>query len=63
MGNYVNFDPKDIEKAIEFLFERDHEIFLLLLSGEIKVGEFGPIFVPRLFFIPFWAWAVKINPQ
>ena len=45
MGNYVNFDPKDIEKAIEFLFKRDHEIFLLLLSGKIKVGEFGPIFV------------------
>ena len=50
MGNNVNYDPKDIHKAIDFLFERDHEAFLLLLSGKIKVGNFGPIFFPMVFF-------------
>ena len=50
MGNSVNFEPKDIQKAIDFLFKRDHEIFLLLLSGEVEVGKFGPIFVPMVFF-------------
>ena len=46
MGNNVNIDPKEIQKAIDFLFERDHEIFLLLLQGKITVKDFGPIFVP-----------------
>ena len=50
MGNNVNIDPKEIQKAIDFLFERDHKTFLLLLSGEIKVEEFGPIFFPVVFF-------------
>ena len=50
MGNTVNFNPEDIQKAIDFLFERDHERFLLLLSGKIKVEEFGPIFLPMVFF-------------
>ena len=40
MGNNVNIDAKEIQKAIDFLFERDHKVFLLLLSGDIKVGEF-----------------------
>ena len=50
MGNNVNFDPGEIQKAIDFLFERDHEAFLLLLSGKIEVGDFGPVFVPMVFF-------------
>merc|ERR1712004_3702 len=50
MGNNVNIDAKDIQKAIDFLFERDHKVFLLLLSGEIKVGEFGLRFFPMVFF-------------
>ena len=50
MGNNVNIDAKEIQNAIDFLFERDHKVFLLLLSGEIKVGEFGPIYVPMVFF-------------
>ena len=50
MGNNVNIDPKETQKVIDFLFERDHKAFLLLLSGEIKVEEFGPIFFPVVFF-------------
>ena len=50
MGNNVSIDRKEVQKAIDFLFERDHKAFLLLLSGEIKVEEFGPIFFPMVFF-------------
>ena len=50
MGNNVNIDAKEIQKAIDFLIERDHEIFLLLLQGKITVQDFGPIFVPIIFF-------------
>ena len=50
MGNNVNIDRKEIQKAIDFLFERDHEIFLLLLQGKITVKDFGPIYVPMIFF-------------
>ena len=35
MGNNANIDPKEIKKAIDFLFERDHEIFLFLLQEKI----------------------------
>ena len=35
MGNNVNIDRKEIQKAIDFLFERDHEIFLFLLQEKI----------------------------
>ena len=50
MGNNVNIDAKEIQKAIDFLFERDHQIFLKLLSEKIEVGKFGPVFVPAVFF-------------
>ena len=50
MGNNVKIDPKEIQRVTDFLFERDHKAFLLLLSGEIKVEEFGPIFFPVVFF-------------
>ena len=50
MGNNENYQPKDIKDAIDFLFERDHQIFMKLLSGEIEVEKFGPIFFPMVFF-------------
>ena len=50
MGNNVKYEPKDIEKAIDSLFERDHKRFLKLLSGDIEVGKFGAIFIPMVFF-------------
>ena len=46
MGNNVSFDPEQIKEAIDFLFARDHPVFLQLLEGKITIEEFVPIFVP-----------------
>ena len=48
MGN--NVVTMSDQEAIEYLFKRDHEDFLLLLDGKIKVGKFGPRFMPDVFF-------------
>ena len=45
MGNNVEFAKKSLEEAIDYLFERDHGYF-----QNIKVGKFGPRFVPFVFF-------------
>ena len=50
MGNNVSFDPEQTQAAIDFLFARDHSVFLQLLEGKITIGEFDPIFVPPVFF-------------
>ena len=50
MGNNVSFDPEQIKEAIDFLFARDHPVFLQLLEGKITIEEFVPIFVPLVFF-------------
>ena len=51
MGNNVEFDVEsELDKAIDYFFERDHEHFLLLWAGKIKVKDFGPRFVPLVFF-------------
>ena len=48
MGN--NVVAMSDQEAIEYLFKRDHEDFLLLLEGKIEVGKFGPRFMPQVFF-------------
>ena len=50
MGNNVSFDPEQTQAAIDFLFARDHSVFLQLLEGKITIDEFDPIFVPPVFF-------------
>ena len=49
-GKHVSFDPEDVQKAIDFLFERDHIVFLHLLNGDINIEDFGPVFVPLVFY-------------
>ena len=52
MGNNYNIkamSDKDVVKAINFLFERDHNKFKCLLNGEIKVEDFGILFFPEIF--------------
>ena len=44
MGN--NVVTVSDQEAIEFLFKRDQEDFLLLLNGKIEVGKFGSRFIP-----------------
>merc|ERR1712062_19256 len=37
MGNNVNFDPGEIQKAIDFLFERDHEAFCCFYLVKLRL--------------------------
>ena len=46
MGNNVSIDRKEVQKAIDFLFERDHKAFLLLLSGNPDETNIVPTFDP-----------------
>merc|ERR1711860_397746 len=46
MGNNYNIEAmsdKEVKKAINDLFERDQDLLKRLLSGEIKVEEFGTL--------------------
>ena len=52
MGNNYNIEAmsdKEVIKAINELFERDQHLLKRLLSGEIKVEDFGVLRIPEIF--------------
>ena len=52
MGNNYNIEAmsdKEVIRAINELFERDQHLLKRLLSGEIKVEDFGVLRIPEIF--------------